>query len=49
MNTNQILQLGSDTQWGKIIAVGIIEGERYYWMLDKSGTISMMPDFMVEN
>lgn len=42
-----ILPLGAMTPWGKIAAVGVLSGERYYWMLDKHGTISMMPATVV--
>lgn len=42
-----ILLLGAKTKWGKIIAVGYV-GERYYWMIDKYGVVSMMPADVVE-
>jgi hypothetical protein len=42
------LPLGTQTQWGKIGAVGYIQGERYYWMIDEDGSVSMMPAFVVE-
>lgn len=29
--------------------VGLTGGERYYWMVDLCGCVSMMPAFMVEN
>lgn len=34
--------------YGKVIAIGDISGERYYWMEDKDGMISMMPWMAVE-
>ena len=42
------LPLGSETEWGKIEMIGITGGERYYWMCDVSGVVSMIPAFMVE-
>lgn len=38
---------GSKTKWGRIVAIGWI-GERYYWMIDKHGVVSMMPASVVE-
>lgn len=43
-----IIPLGTKTQWGTIEAVGITGGERYYWMVDKFKSVSMIPAFMVE-
>ena len=34
--------------WGKVIAVGLTGGERYYW-LDDNGVISMMPACEIED
>lgn len=34
--------------YGKIAAIGWLQGERYYWLIDKYGTVSMMPAFVVE-
>lgn len=42
------INMGSDTKWGKIIGIGFIGGERYYWMQDKHGAIAMMPWSVVE-
>ena len=44
---NSILPLGTKTQWGKIVMIRWV-GERYYWMIDKYGVISMMPADMME-
>ncbi len=41
------LPLGTMTKWGRIESVGWV-GERYYWMIDKHGCISMMPATDVE-
>jgi hypothetical protein len=46
------LAIGTRTQWGRIQAVGVLGGrprERYYWMIDKHGTVSMMPASVVES
>lgn len=42
------LNIGIKTEWGKITAVGITGGERYYWMVDKHGCVAMMPASVVE-
>lgn len=42
-----LLRLGTPTYFGKVVAVGWI-GERYYWTLDKWGTISMIPSRLLE-
>jgi len=43
-----LLPCGTQTKWGKIAAVGIITGERFYWMVSAEGVISMMPADVVE-
>ncbi len=42
-------QIGELTEWGEITAVGITGGERYYWLIDRDGTISMMPASTIES
>jgi hypothetical protein len=42
------LLLGTRTPWGPIVAVGWV-GERYAWMIDRHGTVSMMPASVVED
>jgi len=44
-----MLLLGTKTPWGKIVAVGTVQGERYYWIEDGLGGIAMMPADVVEN
>lgn len=34
--------------WGKIVAIGNISGERYYWFIARNGGISMMPQSAVD-
>jgi hypothetical protein len=37
--------------WGKIYAVGSLSGEireRYYWLVDAGGNVSMMPADVIE-
>lgn len=48
MSDNMPLPLGTRTEWGTIEMVGFTGGERYYWMRDGDGTVSMIPAFMVE-
>lgn len=40
------LQLGTETQYGTIVAFGWV-GERYYWLVDKLG-VQMLPADVVE-
>jgi hypothetical protein len=42
------LPIDSQTQWGRVAARGCISGERYYWFIDKTGTVSMLPAVTVE-
>ena len=42
------LALGTKTEWGTIDMIGTTGGERYYWMTDKHGCVSMIPAFIVE-
>jgi hypothetical protein len=43
-----MIPIGSETQWGTVHAVGMIDGERYYWMIDRQGTVSMIPASTLE-
>ena len=42
-----IMSLGTQTDFGIIVAVGWV-GERYYWLIDRHGVVSMMPACVVE-
>ncbi len=43
-----MLKLGDKTkEFGKVVAIGITGGERYYWF-KKGNIISMIPAFMVK-
>jgi hypothetical protein len=42
------LSLGTQTEWGKISAVGNLGRERYYWIIADNGTVSMLPADVVE-
>lgn len=44
---SDILPIGTETNFGKIESVGCISGERYYWIIDEHGTVSMMPEIAV--
>jgi hypothetical protein len=35
------------TPHGRVAAVGVLRGERYYWMIDHAGTVSMMPAIVI--
>jgi hypothetical protein len=43
-----MIPLGTNVKpYGKVSAVGCIQGERYYWLLSKEGVVSMIPaDFL---
>ena len=43
-----ILPIGTKTQWGIIQGVGFV-GERYYWIINKYGVVSMFPATLVES
>jgi len=43
----QAISIGSQTLWGRVAAIGLIGGERYYWMVDKN-SVSTMPACVVE-
>ena len=43
-----MLRLGQCTPWGKIAAIGIREGERFYMMVDKRGGVALIPSLVAE-
>ena len=45
---NPPLLIGTPTQWGKVCAVLLTGGERYYHLIDADGVVSMMPAHVVE-
>lgn len=42
-----LLAIGTQTHWGEIVAVQWV-GERYYFIMDQLGGVSMMPSDIVE-
>lgn len=51
---SELIPLGTRTRWGTVVMVGVIEGERYYWLEERSGrgrcatvSQSMMPASLV--
>lgn len=43
------LELGERVEpYGTVEAIGLLSGERYYWLIDKHGVVSMMPADVVE-
>lgn len=48
MASETIVKLGSKTPYGKVVAVGLIGGERYYWMIGRGQGVSMMPADVIE-
>lgn len=45
---NLPLRLGTKTVYGKIAAVGVREGERYYMIVDAQGCVTLMPAIIIE-
>lgn len=39
-----LLPINTETKFGRVKAIGFISGERYYWMLDEDGSVSMIDD-----
>ena len=35
--------MGCKTPWGKVVAIGLTGGERYCWMINKWGSVAMIP------
>lgn len=44
----ELVRIGTMTPWGRVEAVGFVQ-ERYYWLVDKCGYVSMMPAQVVES
>ena len=44
---SEMLALHSQTKWGEVVMVGVLDGERYYW-LEKDGDVAMLPAIVVE-
>lgn len=42
-----LMTLGTETEWGMIVAV-TFTGERYYFIVDAQGTVTMMPASTIE-
>jgi hypothetical protein len=47
MSADGMLPIGTKTPWGKIVAVALLSGERYYFMV-KGSDVAMMPADAVE-
>lgn len=43
-----IIKLGTITEYGKVCAVGYV-GERYYWLINDKGVVSMIPAIILES
>jgi hypothetical protein len=43
-----MLMLGAMTKFGKVSAITFTGGERYYFLIDKFGTVSFLPSDLVE-
>lgn len=46
---NSLVAIGSQTQWGRVVAISCVDGERYYFMQDMTGVVAMMPAVDVEH
>lgn len=49
MKDEKPLPLGTITSWGAVAAVGMVGGERYYWMRRGLDDVAMMPASVVED
>ena len=45
--SREMIALHSQTKWGEVVMVGVLDGERYYW-LEKDGDVAMLPAITVE-
>lgn len=43
-----IIPLGTKTRFGVVGMIGNLHGERYYWMIDKNKSVSMIPADVLE-
>lgn len=47
--TSEPLPLGTEVKpYGKIEMIGSLDGERYYWLVNKDGSVAMMPSIVIE-
>lgn len=38
------IEIGANVEpWGKVAAIGFLQGERYYWFIGKDEVVSMIP------
>lgn len=38
------IEIGANVEpWGKVAAIGFLQGERYYWFIGKDDVVSMIP------
>ena len=47
-NKEKRKMIGDKTPYGKVSAIGIVGGERYYWCV-KNGVVSMMPSDVINS
>jgi hypothetical protein len=43
-----MLLIGTKTKYGKVSGITCKEGERYYFLIDKYGTVSLLPADLLE-
>ena len=43
------VRIGTMTRWGRIVAIGSIAGDRYYWVENQMMIVSMLPASMLED
>jgi hypothetical protein len=48
IDTSGILHIGDKTKWGRVGGIALICGERYYFLVSKTGVVSMMPSAVVK-
>ena len=42
-----MIMLGTKTIYGEVVAIGWV-GERYYWLVDRHGSVAMIPAIVLE-
>ena len=44
-----MLLIGTKTKYGKVSGITCKGGERYYFLIDKYGTVSLLPADLIES
>lgn len=44
-----MILLGTETKFGEVVGITVTGGERYYFLIGKGGTVSLLPADVVES